>query len=722
MHYRATRYLAAVCAVYFAQSDATAETTRQAWIRTYDAQAGRFSNGHGDEIADMAVDSAGDVIVTGKSPIPGADGTSDYDHDFYTAKYSGTDGSIIWEQRYDGGQDDEPRALALDAQGNVIVTGRSIRPRAEGGASVDWYTIKYAGSDGNLIWSRAHDGALRDQDVAYDVAIDADGNAIVTGTVRLGPDFTSSGRTIKYAAADGSTLWEQTYSQGRTVLSANVVTDAGGNALLIMELSGFDVHLAIAKYAAANGEVLWARIESGSEAGRHVQAYDLTANGTGDLFITGRSLVSNNPAAGSSGDLYTARFAGGTGARIWERRTNGPGNGSDSGFAIRIDPEGQVITAGTVDSKSFDVHTAKYSAADGAVIWENVYDSHGGRPDYASEMVLDSAGNAYVSGSSDASSNSLSGELLTLKVRADGSLAWSRRRSGPGSRSEFPAAIALAPDGGIVVAGSTLVGGIRDYLTIKLLPAGQPLNISTRMRVEKGDNALIAGFIVVGDAPKKVLIRALGPSLGLSGALLDPTLELSKADGSKVFNNDWKSDQQAEIAATTIPPTDDREAAIVALLPPGAHTAIVRGLGDTTGIGLVEVYDLDTAAPSATANISTRGLVQTGENVMIGGLIIGTDQPAKVLLRAIGPSLTAAGVAGALQDPTLELYTPQGDVIMNDDWRASQEAEIVATTVPPSDNREAAIVAMLPPGNYTAIVRGKADTTGVALVEAYNLQ
>ena len=256
-------------------------------------------------------------------------------------------------------------------------------------------------------------------------------------------------------------------------------------------------------------------------------------------------------------------------------------------------------------------------------------------------------------------------------------------------------------------------------------PPAKLLNIATRLRVEQGENALIGGFIITGSAPKRVIIRALGPSLearGITGGVADPTLELFTPDGS-TFNNNWRDSQEGDIQATTIPPSDDREAAIVATLNPGvAYTAIVRGVDDTTGVGLVEVYDLESAAASTLANISTRGLVQTGENVMIGGLIIGGDQPAKVLVRAIGPSLADQGVSGALDDPTLELNDANGNVISNDDWRATQEEEVLASTVPPTNEREAAIVATLTPGNYTAIVRGKGDTTGVALVEAYNLQ
>ncbi len=249
-------------------------------------------------------------------------------------------------------------------------------------------------------------------------------------------------------------------------------------------------------------------------------------------------------------------------------------------------------------------------------------------------------------------------------------------------------------------------------------PAPKALNISTRMRVEAGDNVLIAGFIVTGSQPKKVIIRGLGPSLPVAGALADPILEL---DGGAVTNDSWRSTQESEIIATTIPPSSNLEAAIVATLAPGGHTAILRGKNNGTGVGLVEVYDLEPNAPAQLANISTRGLVQTGDDVMIGGFIVGGTYPAKVIVRAIGPSLSQQGVSGALQDTTLELVDSQGNILSNDDWRSTQEAEIIATTVPPTNEKEAAIVATLVPGNYTAIVRGKDGTTGIALVEGYTL-
>jgi hypothetical protein len=233
---------------------------------------------------------------------------------------------------------------------------------------------------------------------------------------------------------------------------------------------------------------------------------------------------------------------------------------------------------------------------------------------------------------------------------------------------------------------------------------------------------LIGGFIVTGTQPKKVLIRAIGPSLPIAGHLENPMLELYSGQTLLESNDDWgKSANKAAIIATTIPPSNNLESAIVRTLPAhnSAYTAIVRGVNGGTGVGLVEVYDLDRSVDSELANISTRGLVQTGDNAMIGGFIV-LNGKQKVIVRAIGPSLP---VSGALQDPMLELHNANGAVLQtNDNWRTDQEAEIKATTVPPSNDRESAIVRTLTPGNYTAVVRGVNNTTGVALVEVFALQ
>ena len=207
------------------------------------------------------------------------------------------------------------------------------------------------------------------------------------------------------------------------------------------------------------------------------------------------------------------------------------------------------------------------------------------------------------------------------------------------------------------------------------------------------------------------------------GALADPILELRNSFGGVIRSNDnWRTGgQETEIIATGIPPSDDLESAIVITLPANsfAYTAIVRGVSNGTGIGVVEVYDLDRTVDSKLANISTRGFVQTGNDVLIGGLIVLGQNPLRVIVRAIGPSLP---VAGALGDPTLELYDGNGALIAsNDNWRSDQEAEIIATGIPPSNDLESAIVQNLAPAAYTAIVRGVNGTTGIAVVEAYNL-
>ena len=259
----------------------------------------------------------------------------------------------------------------------------------------------------------------------------------------------------------------------------------------------------------------------------------------------------------------------------------------------------------------------------------------------------------------------------------------------------------------------------------------QLLNISTRARVQTGDNVLFGGFIINGTEPKQVIVRAIGPSIQaggtpVDGRMTDPTLELYDGSGALMASNDnWKdSPERAGIEATGIPPTDDREAAIVRTLPPGSYTAIVRGKDNSTGIALVEVYDRGLAAQSLLANISSRCFVDANDNVLIGGFIAGNlPGNTKVLVRAIGPSMSNQ-LSNTLQDPTLSLHDSNGAAIAsNDNWRdSSQQAEIQATGIPPSDDREAAVLATVAPAGYTAIVRGNNGSVGVGTVEIYNIR
>jgi hypothetical protein len=248
------------------------------------------------------------------------------------------------------------------------------------------------------------------------------------------------------------------------------------------------------------------------------------------------------------------------------------------------------------------------------------------------------------------------------------------------------------------------------------------LNVSTRMRAEGGDNALIGGFIISGQDPKQIAVRAMGPSLPVAGKLADPVLQLFDGTGALVAQNDNWNSHRADVIATGVPPSDEHEAVIAATLPPGSYTGVVRGVNNTAGVALIEAYDLSGTSNSKLANISTRGKVDAGDNVMIGGFILGGDQATKVVVRAIGPSLANFGVFGALTDPILEVHDGNGGLLaQDDDWRSSQEQVIAATGLAPSDDRESAIMLVLQPGPYTAIVRGKSNGIGVGLVEVYNL-
>ncbi len=263
-------------------------------------------------------------------------------------------------------------------------------------------------------------------------------------------------------------------------------------------------------------------------------------------------------------------------------------------------------------------------------------------------------------------------------------------------------------------------------------PAAQSINLSTRMRVETGDNAAIGGFIITGTAQKHVLLRAIGPSLTLFGVpnvLADPVLELHGPGAFvTVTNDDWRDDpiQEALIKATGIPPSNNLESAIDATLASGAYTAIVRGKANTSGVALVEVYDLNYAVDSKLANISTRAFVSSGDDIVIGGFLLGgRNGDDKVVVRGLGPSLTALGVPGALADPKMELRNADGALlIVNNDWQDDPTGltvlELVAAGLAPTNPLESAIVAVLPPGLYTTLLSGVNNGTGVGLVEIYD--
>ena len=259
----------------------------------------------------------------------------------------------------------------------------------------------------------------------------------------------------------------------------------------------------------------------------------------------------------------------------------------------------------------------------------------------------------------------------------------------------------------------------------------QAINLSTRMRVQTGDNVGIGGFIISGSAPKQVLLRAIGPSLtryGITDPLADPIMELHGPTGfTTIINDNWRVPNGTAIQATGIPPVNDLESAILATLNPGAYTAIVRGNPpNPSGVALVEVYDLNQSSNSKLANLSTRAFVSVGDNIVIAGFLLSDDVLTdRIIIRGIGPSLAPAlfPVSAVLADPNLELRDSNGTLLVSDnDWQDNpvQAAEITAAGLAPSNAREAAIAATLPPGLYTALLFGTSNGTGIGVVEVYD--
>ena len=381
---------------------------------------------------------------------------------------------------------------------------------------------------------------------------------------------------------------------------------------------------------------------------------------------------------------------------------------------------------------------------------------------YQRVFVLDDANKVYGSANEGAAWTDLTGNLGTLtdSIRCIELLNRDAGFQGAilyvggagGGVWQLPNPTAAGGTWTVVAAGmpNVLVNGLRYDYTDSILAAttlgrgvfrngsgaatpGSAANISTRLPVGTGDNILITGFIVTGPAgsTKRVLVRGIGPSTMVPGALADPTLELRDGTGALLASNDnWRTtviggiimaDQVAEIQATTAAPTNDAESALVATLAPGNYTAQIRGANNTTGIGLSEAFDLNVASAARLANVSTRGFIQTGDNIMIGGFIV-VNNPLRVVVRGIGPSLTAAGVPNALADPTLELRSGNGALILaNNNWRDTQATEIMATMLQPTNDLESALVMTLQPGNYTAQLRGNNNGTGNGLVEIFAL-
>jgi hypothetical protein len=327
---------------------------------------------------------------------------------------------------------------------------------------------------------------------------------------------------------------------------------------------------------------------------------------------------------------------------------------------------------------------------------------------------------------------SLTGTVNDPSGRA--TVAWKLYSGPPGVAFAYPnqaSTTVTIPGPGtytfLLNADDTVHAVAYDAVVVRVTGRDALANLSTRLNVGTGASVAIAGFIVTGNTGKQVVIRGLGPSLagaGVQGWLGDPVLELYDSTGNPIASNDdWQQTQAEELQNAGLAPTNSAEAAILSALAPGSYTAVLRGKASATGIGLVEVYDLQPAPNSKLANLSTRGLAGANQNVMIGGAIVTGMDAARVVFRALGPSLSGSGITNPIGDPQLELFDANGArLALNNNWKDSQQSAIVAAALAPASDLESAIVADLPPGNYTAVVGSANGGSGVALVEAYHLQ
>jgi uncharacterized delta-60 repeat protein len=581
------------------------------------------------------------------------------------------------------GQSDTARAVALQPDGKIVLVGES-----DGKFAVARYNQN--GSLDSMFNGGTVTTPVGSVSDASAVAIQADGKIVAAGHTRSSistsrdfalvrylsngmPDlaFGSGGKVITNVAGDEIAAAVAVQPDGKILLAGSFAAGSSSQILLLRYNSNGSLDRAFG----ADGVVATTFPGDLAAAG-----YGMALQADGRIIVVGATARPNQTA-----EMAVLRYLP---SGVLDASFNGDGRvrtpiGIVAAIAdaVAIQPDGRIVVGGYSVSAGENAFAAVRYNPNGSI--DNFYGVSGKAKvdvaagnDTAYSMAVDSSGRAILAGTS---------ENVLAVVRLEG---------GGAAPTPTPTPARLA-------------------------------NISTRLRVETGDNVLIGGFIVAGTQPKKVIVRAIGPSLPFADKLSNPTLELYGPNGLIDANDNWvDSLNKQAIIDSSVPPSNDLEAAIVATLPANnsSYTAVVRGANNGTGAGLVEVYDLDAAADSKLANISTRGFVQTGDNVLIAGTIVVGDGNQNVIVRAIGPSLP---FAGKLADPVLELRDQNGTLIQaNDDWVDSPSKQaIIDSTIPPTNDSEAAIVATLPAAaaSYTAIVRGVNGTTGIAVVEVYAL-
>ena len=685
------------------------------------AGSGNVISGNDEGGIRVAGSSANSPDIQGNFIGTSASGTADLGNSGPGVFIDGASGTVVG-----GGKDGE---------GGNVISGNSSGVRIAGGATRTRVLGNFIGTD-----AAGTGGLANDQ---HGVLIQGSPENTIGGT-------TAGSRNIISGNGDDGVRLSGAGATGNRVQGNYIGTDLTGTTKVGKAQNGvicFNAPANLIGGAAAgegnviSGAAFGLQIVGAGAVGNLVQGNRIgtDASGTADLGNTTGILLSpgseKTTVGGPAGAGNIIAYSVATGLSVAPSSTGNAvfGNSMFANGGLGINLQGGTEDANSVtandfpDSDSGANNLQNYPVLTGITV---AGESKSVEGELASNPNTDYVIDFYRSGTVDPSGFG-EGEtylgFINVQTNSQGRVAFTFALD-TNANSQYITATATDPDGNTseFSQASEIVPGAAPGPTPAptAAPTPAPLlgNISTRLRVETGNNRLIGGFIVTGSVQKRLMVRAIGPSLGIEGALADPVLEIYNSGGEIIATNDnWReSANQQEIIDSTIPPSDDREAAFLASLDPGAYTAVVSGLNGITGIGLVEVYDLDQQADARLANIATRGFVQTGDDVLIGGLIITGSSELNVLLRAIGPSLN---VADKLADPTLDLFNANGDSLsFNNNWRDTQQSEIIATTIPPPDELEAAIVTRLAPASYTAVVRGVNDTTGIALVEVYALE
>jgi uncharacterized delta-60 repeat protein len=698
------------------------------------------TNGFAHPTFGASTDANCNALVLSGTKILAVGSAAGAESDFATARLN-ADGSLDSTFDGDGKRTDDigngrasAKAIAIQSDGKLIVAGTFNAPRAFKPALLRLNT------DGTLDTSFG-DGSGRFVDFGSDqtisgVAVQADGKIVIAGSQAghfyVGR-FTADGSArepdvVVPVPGTSSATALALQPDGKIVVAGHTISTSNNADFAVARLT-----------PGQSGAVTAIQLDPSFGDGG-VATSDL---GTDDDFVGAVAIRGDGKIgeSGRSGGAFATLLYNPNGTVDIDYNGGGrvvtPLNGSDFGRGVTFQPDGKIVVVGSAGTAFGVLRYDSGGSPDSTFNGTGSVITPAGSSSGAAAVVIQANGKIVAAGAADST-------FAILRYNADGSLDQSYGGTGivrftfNDTAHDFASALALDSSGRAVVAGDAdgLFGVAR---LLGDAPPGLVGNVSTRLPVGTGDNALIEGFIVQGPAgsTKKIIVRAIGPSLtpfGIPDALANPTLEIHDASANNATvatNDDWRntqvgglitSDQSAEIASSRVPPSNDLESAIIANLAPGSYTAVVRGAGDTTGTGVVDAYDLSAASPARLANIATRGLIQPGDKLMIAGFII-QNAPVRAVVRAIGPSLSAFGITNALPDTTLQLRDSSGAIVReNDDWQTDQKQELESTGLQPTNDLEAALVATIPPGQYTAQVRGKPETTGIGVVQIYFLQ